>query len=365
MHKSYGVVLALLVCAVSARADARPPPSAWPQQGRIVANVVHGRSLESTVSGEVPDRKVLVYLPPNYESGLKRYPVVYLLHGIGDTPEYWMEHDGDWNNIKSIMDKGIANQEFGEMIIVMPDEKTKWYGSFYVNSSVTGNWEDFTTKDLVAYIDSHYRTLPDVGSRAIAGHSMGGYGALRLGMVHSDEYSVAYGMSPGLIDWAAEIMPDNPAWAQIAKAKTFDELLAGGRDTIGLVTVAQAFSPNPKRGPFFADLPYDVVDGKVVQSQPAFEEWQKNALANMVALHKADLLKLRGYRFDCGYDDEFRFIPPIARALSQVLTVYGVDHTFEEYNGDHQNRLWGPEGRIRTELLPYLWRLMDHESKGR
>lgn len=73
--------------------------------------------------------------------------------------------------------------------------------------------------------------------------------------------------------------------------------------------------------------------------------------------------RLRGLRFDSGYEDEFTHIPPSARAFSSALTARGIEHVFEEYNGDHRNRLWGRTGRLATELLPYFWNLLDSQPQ--
>src|SRR5919205_120104 len=132
-------------------------PPVFSQNGRVVRETLHGRSLEKTVTGESADRNVAVYLPPSYDKkASERYPVIYLLHGIGDTEEEWTNNwSGNkegYGTIPELMDKGISEGRFGEMIVVMPDERTKAFGSFYVNSIVTGNWEDFTAKDLVNYI---------------------------------------------------------------------------------------------------------------------------------------------------------------------------------------------------------------------
>src|SRR6266705_2115712 len=128
------------------------------QEGRLVHEIVHGPSLEKNLTGESPDRNVSVYLPPSYDiSPNKRYPVIYLLHGIGDTDREftvaWSNQTDAWGTIQGLMNNGIAEGQFGEMIIIIPDERTKMMGSFFTNSSATGNWEDFTVKDLVDYID--------------------------------------------------------------------------------------------------------------------------------------------------------------------------------------------------------------------
>ena len=339
------------------------------QEGRLVRESIHSPSLEKTLTGESPDRGVSVYLPPSYdkEPG-KRYPVVYLLHGITDTDGVWVKpwgaaHSG-WATIPQVMNSGIAAGMFGEMIIVMPDELTKWGGSFYTNSSVTGNWEDFTVKDLVRYIDGKYRTLAKASSRGIAGHSMGGYGAIKLGMKYPDVYSVVYGLNPAVLGWGRDLSIENPAFAFVLNenVKTQEEALKGGLYPLAVIVVAQAFSPNPGRPPLYVDFPFALVEGKLRPAEPAFSKWQENLPTNMVEKYGSNLSKLRGLRFDSGYEDEFTHIPPTARSLSAALTARGIEHVFEEYNGDHRNRLWGRTGRLATEVLPYFWHLLDSQS---
>lgn len=334
------------------------------QTGKIIREVVHGKSLENTVTKENADRNVSIYLPPSYETSTdKRYPVLYLLHGIADTDETWTrawtEKTDGYATIQDVLNKGIASGRFGEMIVVMPDQKTKWFGSFYVNSSVTGNWDDFTSKELVAYIDGKYRTIAKRKNRGIAGHSMGGYGAITMGMKHPDVFSVTYGMNPAIMDWAGDLTIESPSFKFILSVKSADEIFKTGQIySIGTITVAQAFSPNPENPPFYADLPFKMVDGKMQPSEPAFSKWAENSSIKMVSKYRENLMKLRGLRFDSGYEDEFRFIPVNSRRLSAELTNNGIEHTFEEYNGDHRNRLWGKMGRIHTEILPYVWDLI-------
>jgi S-formylglutathione hydrolase len=339
------------------------------QEGRLVREKVHGVSLEKNVTSESPDRSVSVYLPPSYDkSPNKRYPVVYLLHGITDTDGAWIfpwdKNGGPWQTIPGVMNLGLAEKRFGEMIVVMPDERTNWGGSFYTNSAATGNWEDFTVKDLVSYIDGKYRTLARASSRGIAGHSMGGYGAIKLGMKHPDVFSVVYGMNPAVLGWGRDLTIENPSFKFLLTKPVAapEEAFKGGIYALGAIVVAQAFSPNPARGPLFLDLPFKLVDGKMLPSEPAFSKWQENFPIYMVEKYQANLAKLRGLRFDSGYEDEFTHIPPTARTLSNELTARGIEHVFEEYNGDHRNRLWGRSGRMASEILPYFWLLLDSQD---
>jgi S-formylglutathione hydrolase len=353
----------LLMTGVSGIAAADQP--AQVQAGRVVNETLHGASLQGNVTGEMTDRPVIVYLPPSYDSSpAKRYPVIYLLHGIGGTGQEFIRNPGAWNSVPSVMDQGTAARLFKEMIVVMPNQFTKRFGSYYTNSTVTGRWEDFTVRDLVSFIDKKYRTLAAAGSRGIAGHSMGGYGALRIGMKNPDTFSVVYGLNPALPGWSADITVQSPAYRIAARAKTYEDIPAPPNAAAGVITVSQAFSPNPDKPPFFLNLPFAEVDGRMVPSEPGFSDWEKNFLHNMVRQHREQLLRLRGYRFDSADNDSFQFISPNSRELSQVLTTNGIDHVFEEYNGDHFNRIYGPLGRFATEVFPYFSRLLDSDKKS-
>jgi S-formylglutathione hydrolase len=342
------------------------------QDGRLVREKVHGVSLEKSITGESPDRSVSIYLPPSYDSSPgKRYPVVYLLHGIMDTDGTWIapwtRSADPWQTVPGVMNRGLAEKRFGEMIIVMPDELTKWGGSMYTNSSVTGNWEDFTVKDLIGYVDGKYRTLAQASSRGIAGHSMGGYGAIKLGMKHADLFSVVYGINPAVLGWGGDLTPENPSFKFLLTnpVSSQEEAFKGGIYALGAIVAGQAFSPNPGKPAVFMDLPFALINGKLQPSEPAFSKWQENMPLYMVEKYQANLRKLRGLKFDSGYEDEFRHIPPTARALSAELTAHGIPHVFEEYNGDHRNRMWGRSGRLAVEILPYFWMLLDSQEGSR
>jgi S-formylglutathione hydrolase len=287
-------VIALSVTAIYAGQTA---------EGRLIREVIRAKTIENRPAGEPAERNVSIYLPPGYDANTsKRYPVVYLLHGITDSDTTWTkpwskETDG-YSTIPDIMNKGIAESRFGEMIVVMPDQNTKAFGSFYVNSSATGDWADLTAKELVSYIDGKYRTISSRNSRGIVGHSMGGYGALTLGMKHPDVYSVVYGLNPAIMGWAADFTPETPAFQRILLIKSFDELMKS-RDlyTMATVTLAQAFSPNPTKPPFFADFPFEMVDGKM-QPTAAYAKWESHFPIKMVPRYADNLKKLRGLRFD-------------------------------------------------------------------
>jgi S-formylglutathione hydrolase len=154
------------------------------QSGRIVTDTVSAASLANLL-GAPAQTRVSIYLPPSYDTSPRsRYPVVYMLHGFLATDLMWTSARPDGVDVGALMDSLIAAGETREMILVMPDASGPLGGSFYTNSITTGHWEDFISRDLISYADAKFRTLAMPESRGLAGHSMGGYGALYLGMRH-------------------------------------------------------------------------------------------------------------------------------------------------------------------------------------
>src|SRR4030095_7886541 len=160
-----------------------PDASEQTKQGTVERIKVHSKSLEGNLDGDSPDRDVSIYLPPSYRADKsRRYSVIYMLHGFTDDDAKWFGLVKHWINFPEVIDKALADGKTREMIVVMPNAFTRFKGSMYSSSVTTGDWETLVTKELVGYIDSHYRTLAQRESRGLAGHSMGGYGTMRLGM---------------------------------------------------------------------------------------------------------------------------------------------------------------------------------------
>src|SRR6185295_17192587 len=144
------------------------------RRGTVETVVVHGKALETNRPGDSPDRNVTVYLPPNYSSDTaRRFPVIYFLHDFGE------RSDGLITAITAAEDKLAALQGYSEKIVVIPDANTSQQGDMYSSSPNAADWERFIAEDLVSYVDMHYRTLAKPISRGLAGHVMGGYGALQ------------------------------------------------------------------------------------------------------------------------------------------------------------------------------------------
>ena len=148
--------------------------------------IMESLSMPSAILGQ--EIKYTIVLPPGYERGNKKYPVVYLLHGLGDNESSWLEY----GRIAQIADQAIAEKEIVPMIFVMP----QGFRNYYVNDFAgTFLYEDMFVKELVPFIDSRYNTIPDSRHRAVMGYSMGGFGALILPALHPDVFSVSVPLS--------------------------------------------------------------------------------------------------------------------------------------------------------------------------
>jgi S-formylglutathione hydrolase len=313
-------------------------------KGKFERIKVHGESLEGNLSGDPADRDVSVYLPPSYAKNIqRRYPVLYLLHGFTDSDDRWFGLRGQhFINVPTAVDKAYA-AGVPEMIIVMPNAFTRFRGSMYSNSVTTGDWESYVTKDLVAYIDSHYRTIADRTSRGLAGHSMGGYGTMRLGFKYPEVFSSLYAQSPCCM--AANMNPQPEMGKQIEAIKTMEDVEKAGFGILAMLASAAAWSPNPQNPPFFFD--FTVKEGK---PQPdVIARWAANAPLAMVHQYIPNLKKYKAIALDAG--DKDMGINDTVKVLDGILTNYGIRHTSEIYEGDHVNRI---AERLESKVLPFF-----------
>jgi enterochelin esterase-like enzyme len=375
-------------------------------KGTVERIKVHGKSLEGNLEGDSPDRDVFVYLPPGYTTNsTRRYPVVYMLHGYGLTAERWMP----FTRMADAADKNIAGGTMKEMILVNPDAFTRYNGSMYSTSPTIGDWETFIAEDLVSYIDSNYRTIPNRMSRGLGGHSMGGYGTVRIGMKRPDVFSSLYIMSacclmnnPGgnrgagargaegaaagergaqgatpsqatpaqptttaptpvapVAPAAANAAPPAGARGQAGQAGQGGQGRGGrgGRGGLGNTQAAQAaaWSSNPNNPPTFYDLP--VVDG---QPQPAIAaKWVANSPLAMVDQYLTSLKKYNAIMIEVGTQDG---LAAANRQLDESFKNFGIAHSFETYDGDHTNRV---PARIEEKVLPFFSKNLSFTATAR
>lgn len=349
MKRRYAIVSAIIFLA-TLFAFARDSGG----HGTVVQTMVHSQSLEHNHLNESPDREISIYLPPGYEAGTRRYPVLYLLHGYTGTNRGWM--NPSYVDLPATMDRLLARGEIEPMIVVMPNSFNRLGGSWYSDSALSGNGEDFIVRDLVEYMDAHYRTLAKAASRGVAGHSMGGYGALKLGMRHPEVFSAAYGSSPCCTRWTDVFLPDPKTMQELRTAKTLAEIVKDGSYAEITLSMSAAFSPDPANPPFGVDWPFDA------SNHPAptvVARWKANLLDDIAEHYAASGQGLHAIGFDVGRQDENPDILMGSRQLDRQMTQLGIAHTYWEYEGTHDSRI---AERMEKFVLPFMSKALAGEG---
>lgn len=301
---------------------------------------IHGTYLEGNLEGDAVDRDVLVFLPPSYVKEKKRrYPVVYALHGYSIGAEQWSHEIHVPQTIEGAFAQGAK-----EMIVVLPDSKTLHNGSMYASSVTTGDFENYIAHDVVAYIDAHYRTIPDRASRGLVGHSMGGYGATRIGMKHADVFGSLYIMSPCCLSPRFFGAPNPEVEKALAEVKTPEDSAKLSFFARAQLASAAAFAPDPKNPPLYLDLP--MKDG---QPQPdVLAKFTANSPLAFIDQYIDQLRKYRAISLDVGDQDGLKVD---TGKLHDVLDTYGIKNGFEIYKGTHTSAV---ADRFQNHVMPFF-----------
>lgn len=301
---------------------------------------VHGVSLEGNLEGDAVDRDVIVFLPPSYAKDKhRRYPVVYALHGYSIGAEQWTHEIHVPQTIEGAFAQGAK-----EFIVVLPDSKTMHNGSMYSSSVTTGDFERFISHDVVAYIDAHYRTIPKRESRGLVGHSMGGYGATRIGMKHSDVFGSLYIMSPCCMSARPAGPPNAELEKQLESVKTEEDSAKLPFFARAQLATAAAWSPDPKNPPLYFDLPM-----KNGEPQPeVLATGAANAPLDFIDQYIDNLRQYRAISIDVGDQDGLR---TDTAKLHDVLDKYGIPNSFELYSGTHTSAV---ADRFQNHVMPFF-----------
>ena len=351
--------LFLLACVLGTIAQTpKPVTSGFLEELQVTAP-----SLAGNLLGDPTTQRVFVYLPPKYKQETsKRYPTLYLLHGYTGRPEEWVKDGYQGMSLQSEMDSLIAKGTSAEMIVVVPNGRNAYLGSFYTNSTVTGNWEDYIYRDLVSYVDGKYRTLAKSSSRGIAGHSMGGYGAFMLAMKHPDVFGALYSLSPCCFGLEGDLSGDNPVWAKAAKVSSRDVFARQPQSfddffSVAMIAISAAFSPNKDRPPLYVDFPYIQKEMVLARNELAYASYRAKMHLYQVEKYRDNLMKLRGIYIDVGEFDEFTHIRRATAMVSTELSQREIPHAFEIYKGgDHGNKI---RERFDTKLIPFFSAVLD------
>ena len=344
-------IAALLACGGSVSAQVQtivPAPVPGAKSVMVERIKIHGTALEGNLEGEVVDRDVIVFLPPSYQKESKRrYPVVYALHGYFIGAEQWTHEIHVPQTIEGAFVQGAK-----EMIVVLTDSKTIYNGSMYSSSQTTGDFEKFIYQDVVTYIDAHYRTIPDRRSRGLVGHSMGGYGASRIGMKHPDVFGALYIMSPCCM---SPMTGPGPADQAKERALATEKRATEAKSPADLATQspgfgaavfadAAAWAPDPKNPPLYFDLP--TKDG--VPQPEIVAKFAANAPLAFIDQYIGNLKQYRAISIDVGDQDGLRFD---TTKLHEILDDYGIVNSFEIYSGTHTSAV---ADRFQNHVLPFF-----------
>lgn len=317
-------------------------PAAAQDHARAAWVTLHSQAMEGNLEGNSAERTALVVTPPGYdEHPGKRYPVVYFLHGYWATPQMYED--------MAKFDEAVqgAAEEGNEVILVMPDGYSKLKGGFYSNSPTVGNYEAFVAEDLVAWVDAHYRTIAERGARGLSGHSMGGYGTMRLGMKYPDVFSSLYAMSSCCLS----PMAMTPESAQKIEAMTQDDIAKADFGGLAQVSTLAVWSPDPTAPPNYFDTGL-TDDGKIDPLVNA--KLAANSILAMIPQYLPALRSMNAIGLEVGEQD---FLLEQNRQMNAELADFGIAHQWETYEGDHGNRI---AARIRSELLPFFAQHLDH-----
>jgi len=255
------------------------------QKGKVIESLTFKSNL---VSYPV---KYSVYLPASYESSQRSYPVVYLLHGFSDDETGWIQ----FGEAGELADKGFAEGAFPECILIIPDGKVTWYCNSYDGKD---RWEEMFIRELIPFVEKEYRIRGTKEFRAIAGLSMGGYGALGLSMRNPDQFSTCVALSSGTFS---------------------DEEITQQNDDQYNTFFKNIFGNNLKG------------DARLT------EAWKANNPLHLI--HTVSLEKLRGIRFyiDCGDDD---FLYKGNSLLHIGMRDLNIPHEYRVRNGGHSWSYW-------------------------
>ena len=263
-----------------------------------------------------------IVLPPSYESNPdSTYPSIYFLHGFG--------LDYSWyGSVVSVFEDMMVSGEIRESILIKPDGFVIPYlGSMYTNSDYNGQFEDYIVQDLISHIDGSYNTIDNSSYRAIMGHSMGGYGAVKLSIKFPELFQVAASHSgPVAIE---NVIPDLLP-VLLAETGILGYQPWNGTVSLFMYSASAAFSPDVDDWPYYVDLPVDYY-GNVIDE--VWDLWLGHDALTLAQENFANIQSIRFY-MDCGDQDDYLFYNH-STSFSEFLDEVNINHVYETYPGDH------------------------------
>jgi S-formylglutathione hydrolase FrmB len=305
--------------------------------------VIRSDALTGNHLDDPADRPLWVYVPPGYDDEpARRYPSVYVIQGYAGHVAMWVNRTPFRQPFPEVADALFADGGAPPCIVVYVDAWTAYGGSQFVDSPGTGRYHTYLCEDVVGFVDSRYRTLPEARHRGIQGKSSGGFGAMITPMLRPDLFG-------GLATHAGDALYELcyiPGFAKTVRAlRDYDGSIErwwqdfGGRpaftkpgdvDLLITLGVAACFSAEPDGTPV---LPFDPASGRL--RDEVWERWLAWDPVRMVDRYADALLGLRAVWVDAGKSDE-HFLDLGAVAFTDALARIGVtDVAFELFEGTH------------------------------
>ncbi len=319
-------------------------PWSTPLQGQFDEILFSSEVLKGNALGDPSERPLWVYVPPTYdEDSTRRYPTVYMIQGLTGQLDMWRNRSPFRKTFPELVDELFSDGTTPPCIVVWVDCWTSYGGSQFVDSPATGRYHTYLCDEIVPWVDSHYRTLPQREHRGIAGKSSGGYGAMITPMLRPDLWG-------GLATHAGDALFETcylPDFRQ--SVRTLRDLYNGS---------FEAFWQDFRRRPAFSKesdatllndwcmaacysadqdgtvhLPYNTQTGELLPE--IWERWLAWDPVCMAPQHADSLRTMRAIYIDAGRRDQF-FLDLGAEAFRQTLERLGVkDVFFELFDATH------------------------------
>jgi S-formylglutathione hydrolase FrmB len=313
--------------------------------------------LAENLLGDPSERDVFVYLPPGYDESDGRFPTAYLLHAYGTSAaeEVTPATDGlRWRPpLQDVLDPVFGRMGVPPMNVVIPDGWSRWGCGQWVDSPVTGNFEQYVLRDVIPHVDATYRTISASRSRGVFGFSSGGFGSWNLASRNPEVFgAMAVLSADSFLDMTHKVMlykyldsiwpdpPNGPVEGNFWSEIVYD--------------YAATYSPNPDNPPFYVDLPVAYPSGELLQD--VWDRWL--SFDPVVNVHDRldNLRKLSGILLDAGFNDDYN-LHWGHRLLSHYLTEAGIAHEHRENPGNH-----GGRANERYQIaLEWLSQILDGE----
>jgi len=297
------------------------------EEKRLVNFVIQSEHIAKNEIDENIEQSIFVYLPPSYYESEKNYPVVYFLPGFGCSIGRITVQSAEE------LDALMSEQTCEEMIIVEVNGQSKLGGSFFVNSPVSGNWEDYIVYEVIPTVDKNFRTIPESNARGISGFSMGGFSCMNIAMKHPDVFSRVLSVAPGFLD-----------------ENEFDIALESWRwDKRFLKSYGAAFSPNLELEYPYANIPSIELpesESEIIEDwKNGFGYWE-NKISKYLELNHS----LTGIHIVYGSNDSYKWITSGCEHVSSLLLERNIDHTISVNTAGHTI----PENFITDEFAPFF-----------